>query len=95
MSWLEYPETGGKAEFPEQAVEMWRARGWVDCDPPPEPNLANSHLWDLADDGEVPSSGAEEEALSEDVADAGEQGNRADETTTRPSRRKRDSASEE
>lgn len=95
-TWLEYPETGGKAEFPVQAVEMWRARGWVDCDPPPEANLANAHLWDLADDGGVASSEApEEEASSEDVAEAGEQGSDATESVTRSSRRTRGSAPEE
>ena len=98
--WLEYPETGGKAEFPVQAVEMWRARGWVDCETPPEPNLATSHLWDLANDGGVfsaegPAEESQEEPSeepSEDVADVGEQGQ---ETTTRKSRRARGSASEE
>jgi hypothetical protein len=92
--WLEYPDTGGKAEFPVQAVEMWRARGWVDCESPPEPNLATSHLWDLADDGRVfsaegpPEEPAEEPA--EDVADVGEQGQEPN--PTRSSRRKRGEA---
>lgn len=34
--WLELAETGGKAQFAPEAVEAWKARGWTECDPPPE-----------------------------------------------------------
>lgn len=37
--WLEHPETGGKAQFAEVAVDVWKARGWRECDPPDEPDL--------------------------------------------------------
>ena len=36
--WLEYPDTGGKAQFPLDAADAWRARGWRDCEPDPEPD---------------------------------------------------------
>lgn len=36
--WLQYPPTGGKQHFHEDAVEAWKARGWVECDPPVEPS---------------------------------------------------------
>jgi hypothetical protein len=34
--WLRYPDTGGVARFPADAAEVWQARGWVPCEPPPE-----------------------------------------------------------
>lgn len=36
--WLQNPETGGVAQFPPASAGLWRARGWVDADPPSEPN---------------------------------------------------------
>jgi hypothetical protein len=36
--WLEFPGTGGRAQFAPAAAGLWRAKGWVDCDPAPEPN---------------------------------------------------------
>lgn len=32
--WMEYPATGGKAQFPAPAVEAWKGIGWRECDPP-------------------------------------------------------------
>jgi hypothetical protein len=32
------PETGGRAQFAPAAAGLWRAKGWVDSDPAPEPN---------------------------------------------------------
>lgn len=44
--WLQYPpiaeEQGpdaGKAQFSEEATPIWRARGWVECEPPAEANI--------------------------------------------------------
>jgi hypothetical protein len=37
--WLEFPESGGKAQFPPDSVALWKAKGWVETDPPAEPNL--------------------------------------------------------
>lgn len=37
--WLEHPESGGKAQFPPQAAGLWRAKGWIDTEAPPEPNV--------------------------------------------------------
>ncbi len=37
--WLENPTTGGKNQFPRDAVAAWRARGWVDTDPEPDPSI--------------------------------------------------------
>ncbi len=37
--WLEYPANGNKAQFPVQAAAVWRARGWVDTDPDPDPSI--------------------------------------------------------
>jgi hypothetical protein len=97
--WLEYPETGGKAQFNEEAAHIWRQRGWVDTDPPPEPDLTKDPAPE--DDGGVSSSGAskatndtgaDEPMASEDVAENGEQGQ---DKSSRSSRRKRDSATEE
>lgn len=39
FTWLEYPETGGRNAFPDASVEAWKARGWVESEPPPEPDL--------------------------------------------------------
>lgn len=85
--WLEYPETGGKAQFTKEAAELWRLRGWIDTDPPPEPDLTKEP--DLADGGVFPS---EAEASQESVAESGEQ---VQESATRSSRRKRGEAAAE
>lgn len=37
--WLEYPAHGGRQRFAATAANLWRARGWVDSDPAPEPDL--------------------------------------------------------
>lgn len=37
--WLEYPESGGRAHFPPASAGLWRAKGWIDCAPAPEPNV--------------------------------------------------------
>ncbi len=37
--WLEFPATGGKAEFPVQAAAIWRAKGWVDTEPDLTPSI--------------------------------------------------------
>lgn len=34
FTWLGHPETGGVQRFPDEALDAWRARGWVDADPP-------------------------------------------------------------
>lgn len=46
FTWLQYPpiaeEQGpdaGKAQFPAEAVSIWKARGWVECEPPAEVNI--------------------------------------------------------
>lgn len=44
--WLEFPDHGGKQQFPAAAVPIWKARGWRPCDPPPEPNLIKDPLLD-------------------------------------------------
>jgi hypothetical protein len=87
--WLEYPETGGKAQFSTEAADIWRARGWVDAEPAEEPNL----LRDPPDpDPDPEPDAAEAKPDTEDVADDGEQGQ---DKTTRSSRRKASSAAEE
>lgn len=37
--WLEHPGTGGKQQFAPAAAPNWRAMGWVDTTPAPEPNV--------------------------------------------------------
>lgn len=37
--WLRYPANGNKSEFPAGAADIWRARGWVDTDPDPDPSI--------------------------------------------------------
>jgi hypothetical protein len=36
LVWMECLAHGGKAKFAPEAVEIWKARGWKLCDPPPE-----------------------------------------------------------
>lgn len=36
--WLEYPETRGRQRFAAAAADVWRQKGWVDTDPPNEPD---------------------------------------------------------
>lgn len=36
--WLEHPESQGRAQFAPASAGLWRAKGWVDCAPAPEPN---------------------------------------------------------
>lgn len=38
--WLHNPDTNGYWQCPAEAAEEFVARGWVECDPPPEPNAA-------------------------------------------------------
>jgi hypothetical protein len=52
--WLEFPETGGKQRFSEESAEVWRARGWVDCDPPVEPD-PTKEPGSVADVAQVPA----------------------------------------
>lgn len=37
--WLRNPQTGGVQHFAKDAADTWRRRGWVDAEPPPEPNI--------------------------------------------------------
>lgn len=48
--WLEHPETGGKAQFADAAVDIWTARGWRECDPPDEPDLTKDPAPDPAEE---------------------------------------------
>lgn len=52
--WLEHAESGGRALFPPAAAGLWRAKGWADCDPAPEPN----RLKDPVPESEVVPIGA-------------------------------------
>lgn len=92
--WLEYPDTGGKQQFPEPAAEAWRARGWVNCDPPPEPDL----LHDPADEsgGDVVEAEIEAAEAAESAVEPGDEPDAVagDATSTR-SRRKRGDGAEE
>lgn len=54
--WLANPDTGQPWQCPVAAAEVWRAKGWRDCDPPPEDE---SHLRDQ------PAAEAEPEAKPE------------------------------
>lgn len=36
--WLRHPDTGGVQAFGPDAADAWRAMGWVDTEPPEEPN---------------------------------------------------------
>lgn len=82
--WLENPETGGKAAFPAEAVGVWRAHGWIDTDPAPEPDLLHDPPVAAADEAANEGQGPDGAAPPEDVADIGEQGQ---DESTRPSRR--------
>lgn len=69
--WLEYPDTGGKAEFNEEAAPMWQGRGWQPCDPPNEPDLTKDPVPDdQAPSDEAGSSQitATDDAVTDDVA---------------------------
>lgn len=37
--WLAFPGGGPPALFPPASVPMWRGKGWVDSEAPPEPNV--------------------------------------------------------
>jgi len=65
-TWMEHPETGNRAEISNEAAEIWQARGWRPCDPPPEPDL----LHDPAPpaESEPPPEPAAEEAPAVDEA---------------------------
>lgn len=47
--WLKHPETGGVQSFAPEAADAWRGMGWVDTDPPEEPDPT---LTDAAPDAE-------------------------------------------
>jgi hypothetical protein len=36
LVWMGHPDIEKKAQFAPDAVEIWKARGWSPCDPPPE-----------------------------------------------------------
>lgn len=38
-TWLQHPETHNKARFSAESAPFWRAQGWVDCEPVPDPDL--------------------------------------------------------
>jgi hypothetical protein len=40
MVWLRHVETGGVAQFPDEAVEAWSVKGWEPCDAPVDPDPA-------------------------------------------------------
>lgn len=36
--WMRHPDGTEPARFPADAAEVWQARGWEPCAPPPEPD---------------------------------------------------------
>jgi hypothetical protein len=38
--WLRHPETGGYFNCPTEAIDVWKAKGWEESDPPEELNPA-------------------------------------------------------
>lgn len=53
--WLKFPETGGTNLFPADAVAAWKARGWVDCDPPAWIDPTRAHLADVVEPAVEPA----------------------------------------
>ena len=37
VAWVEHPDLGATAQVPDEALPAFVARGWVVCDPQPEP----------------------------------------------------------
>jgi hypothetical protein len=91
--WLEYPETGGKQEFPQAAAEAWRLRGWVDCDPPPEPDLLHDPLPTDESGGDVIEAELEAAEANAAKPDDDEQGQES--PSTRPRRKRGEPVAEE
>jgi hypothetical protein len=42
-TWLQHPETHNKARFSAESAPFWRAQGWADCEPDPDPDLTQDH----------------------------------------------------
>ena len=76
MVWMRHEAHGGRAQFPADALEQWRALGWVPSDPPAPYDLTKDpQLVDVqpAAEEQDPAAGAES----------------ADDTTTRKAGRRR------
>jgi hypothetical protein len=70
--WMRHPDIDDAARFAEAAADVWKARGWVECDPPTETDPTNTVLVDgvveLAE--EPPGAASEDTAPVDDVQPA-------------------------
>lgn len=54
--WLAFPGGGPAAQFPPASAPMWRVKGWVDSEPPPEPNPLKDPEPGLEPEPEAPTA---------------------------------------